>query len=280
MAASSVEVLELELEFDCGSKVRQSVLVTAESESLVRVPEDCPAAGAEWKVSLRCAEDCFGKIRASSGRALASLLGPSSNVGLIPAQRQGSRSLGWVRVAGVKALQATAPELLWDIPLTLTFRGETYASSYVLDPSGAGQLQSPMLGSDAQLRSLVEPLPDQRLLLQLWADEELVFRRKVALYERVAVECGVLGAWCKGTANITVEPHRPQQLSSRAGTESGRRGRVLDQTESGLKVSPDSTVVERVPFFGGHVISSAAAPDPNRACSAQGPDESASGEPL
>ncbi|HLT29725.1 MAG TPA: hypothetical protein VK013_06765 [Myxococcaceae bacterium] len=215
-AASTVEVLELELDFICSSRAQRTVLLTADSEAFLKIPDDCPARGAEWKVSLSCSKECSGKIRDAVGRTLGTFSGPRSAVGLTPAQQEGPGAIHWVRVAGVKRLSAAAPELLWDVPLSLTFRGDRFASSYLLDPSGSAVLASPVPGSEATLSARVKALPKQKLQLQLLSGKDLVFRQTVSLHEAISVECDVLGEWCQGTATVTLEPHRPQQLDARA----------------------------------------------------------------
>lgn len=215
-ASTGVEVLELELAFDCDTSARRSVLLTGASEVLLEIPRDCPASGAEWKVSLSCAEDCSGKIRDAGGRTLGTFLGPRSALRLLPAQQQGPGAIRWVQVSGLKRLQAAAPEPLRDVPLTLTFRSDQFAASYQLDPSGTQVLEGPAPDRATALRTQVKALPGQKLQLQLWAGEDLVFRRTMSLNASVPVGCGVLPGWCQGTAKITLAPFRPQQLEARA----------------------------------------------------------------
>src|SRR5690606_1247990 len=124
-------------------------------------------------------------------------------------------------------------ELLWDVPLSLTFRGDRFASSYLLAPSGSAVLASPVPGSEATLSARVKALPKQKLQLQLLSGKDLVFRQTVSLHEAISVECDVLGEGRQGAATVTLERHRPQQLDVRA-EEGGRTGRHLrdQRTES------------------------------------------------
>ena len=211
-APVKVPALAVDVDFVCRSRATQSLVLTPKAQGQLPVPEDCPEAGAQWRLTLECAQDtCTGLVRASQGGALARIEGTRKELRLKPFADEHPRTLDFMALtlSGQYTVELKSAEAQHQRPVQLLVQHPMVTGVYTLSPS--------------ERLPVVFELQGKRLVLHAqatWSDEEhvhltlndsrdaLLFDKTLGLDEPQALDCGGLRGFCQGALKLSLRENQ------------------------------------------------------------------------
>jgi hypothetical protein len=209
---TSVEVpaLEVSVDFRCASPTTQSLMLTPKAQGQVKVPESCPDAGADWRVTVHCAEDtCSGIIRTPLG-AIARVEGSRKKLQVKPLAKPHPPTLDLLalKITGQYSLTMPSAED-HQRPLQLLLQHPAVTGVYTLSPSERLPVVFELWGKRLVLNSEAQWTDDEHVRLKLRGSHDaLVFDATLVLKEQRELDCKQLDGFCQGSLKLWVREYQ------------------------------------------------------------------------
>jgi hypothetical protein len=211
---SPVEVtaLAVDVDFLCPTRSTQSLILLPKAQGQLDVPQSCPEAGADWRLSVECTpKRCSGYVRATAG-AIALVQGSRQQLTLKPIAEQHPPTLDLMvlRITGEHTLQLESSEEHHP-PVQLLLRLPTVTGIYTLAPSASERIPVDFesQGKRVTLQALVSRTDDSHVRLQLWnARNESLLDETLKLEETRELDCKRLDGFCTGSVKVWVREYQ------------------------------------------------------------------------
>ncbi|HEX8439011.1 hypothetical protein [Archangium sp.] len=211
--ASPVEVtaLAVDVDFVCRVRSTQSLILTPKAQGQLQVPESCPDAGADWRLTVDCtAERCSGYIRTKAG-AIALIQGTRKQLEVKPLAEEHPPTLDQVQVSitGQHLLTLEKPEA-HQPPTQLLLQLPSVTGVYTLASSEPMDVVFEHRGKRLVLRAQLSRSDDgEHVHVQLWnAQREPLLDETLKLDESRELDCQRLANICEGKLKVLVRENQ------------------------------------------------------------------------
>ena len=209
---SPVEVtaLAVDVDFVCRARTTQSLILLPKAQGQMQVPDSCPDAGADWRITVECtAERCSGYVRTQAG-AIALIQGSRKQLEVKPLAQEHAPTLDLVlvRITGQHTLQLKTTEE-HQRPAQLLLQLPTVTGVYTLSPAEPASVDFEHRGKRLTLRAQVSWTDDEHVHVQLRnARDEPLLDKTLRLNEPQVLDCQRLEGICEGTLKVSVRENQ------------------------------------------------------------------------
>lgn len=208
-APAEVTALAVDVDFVCRTRSTQSLILIPKAHGQLEVPDSCPDAGADWRLSVDCTDTgCSGYVRTAKG-AIALIQGTRKQLVVKPIAEQHPPTLDFMQVSitGQHSLaMQTAQEHQRPVQLLLQLPAVTGVYTLSSEPAS---VDFEHRGKRLTLRAQVSRTDDVHVRLQLWdARREVLLDETLELDERRELDCQRLEHICEGKMKLWVREYQ------------------------------------------------------------------------
>ncbi|WP_257460563.1 hypothetical protein [Archangium lipolyticum] len=210
-APPEVTALAVDVDFVCRTRATQSLILTPKAQVQLEIPDSCPDAGADWRLSVDCdAKGCSGYVRTKHG-AIALIQGTRQQLTVKPLAEQHPPTLDSlaVSITGQHTLKLASPEE-HQPPVQLLLQVPTVTGVYTLAPSeSAAALDFEYRGKRISLRAQASWTDSKHVHLKLWdARNELLLDETLEIDQPRELDCKRLKGICEGAMKVLVRENQ------------------------------------------------------------------------
>jgi hypothetical protein len=210
-APAEVTALAVDVDFVCRTRSTQSLILLPKAQGQLEVPDSCPDAGADWRLSVDCdAKGCSGYVRTKAG-AIALIQGTRQQLTVKPLAEHHPPTLDAlaVRITGQHALQLETPDE-HQPPVQLLLQLPTVTGVYTLAPSEpASALDFEYRGKRLTLRAQASRTDSTHVHLKLWnARNEPLLDETLEMNKPRELDCKRLEGLCEGSLKVLVREYQ------------------------------------------------------------------------
>lgn len=206
---AEVTALAVDVDFVCRTRSTQSLILIPKAHGQLEVPDGCPDAGADWRLSVDCSDKgCSGYIRTSKG-AIALIQGTRKQLVVKPLAEEHPPTLDFMQmsITGQHTLaMESAREHQRPLQLLLQLPAVTGVYTLSAEPD---EVDFEHRGKRLTLRAQVSLVDDLHVRLQLWnAQREVLLEETLKLDEVRELDCQRLQDFCSGKLKLWVREYQ------------------------------------------------------------------------
>lgn len=209
-APVEVTALAVDVDFVCRTRSTQSLILIPKAHGQLEVPDSCPDAGADWRLSVDCTDQgCSGYVRTSKG-AIALIQGTRKQLVVKPLAEQHPPTLDFMQVS-ITGQHTLALETAGEHqrPVQLLLQLPSITGVYTLSASEPASVDFEHRGKRLTLRAQVSRTDDVHVRLQLWnARREVLLDEPLAMDETRELDCQRLERICEGKMKLQVREYQ------------------------------------------------------------------------